>query len=257
MRSLKISGKASRSRSNLAKYNPHHDSRGRFASGAGGGGSATGAEVLPQGKGYGKSDPHPSYDGELGPYIEHYTGTASDPLNEYFRKGVFPKENGAYLSKEDVPDYKHALDATLAQTYTTKDMTLYRGIGTDGVAKFQNLQVGQTFTDKGYVSTTPDTSQLWDFMPANGDTSGVVLEISVPKGSKVLSMQKYFNGVSPSYAPGQQILDEAEHLLPRNTLFKVMGVGTTKVSLNSQRPGNKPDLLIKVEAATVGLNNVG
>ena len=39
MRSLKISGKASRSRSNLAKYNPHHDSRGRFASGTGGGGS--------------------------------------------------------------------------------------------------------------------------------------------------------------------------------------------------------------------------
>jgi len=44
MRSLKISGTASRSRSNLAKFNPHHDSNGRFASGGAGGGAGLSVE---------------------------------------------------------------------------------------------------------------------------------------------------------------------------------------------------------------------
>ena len=38
MRTLKVSGRVSRSQSNLAKYNPNHDANGRFASGGGGGG---------------------------------------------------------------------------------------------------------------------------------------------------------------------------------------------------------------------------
>ena len=210
-----------------------------------------------QGVGYSASDPHPSYDGELGPYIEHYTSTASAPLNQYFRKGIFPENNDAYISKEDVPDYKHALDATLAQTHTIKDMTLFRGIGIEGISKFENLKIGDTFTDKGYCSTTTDKSQLWDFMPANGDARGAVLEISLPKGSKVLSMQKYFKGVGRSYAPEEAILRENEHLLPRNTSFKVIGIGTTRTSLNSQKEGAMPDLLIKVQAETRGLDNVG
>lgn len=242
----------------VEKANPYRDaSTGRFTTGGVGGGAGEVITELPEGQGYEESDPHPAYDFERGNYIETYTGKGSDPLNQYLRLGVFDETNEVGMDRDEIVDYKSALDGTLSQTHTVRDMTLFRGIGSEGVSKFENLKVGDTFTDKGYCSTTSDPSQLWDFLPAHGAQRGAVLEISVPKGSKVLSMQRYFDGVSPKYAPSQSILDEAEHLLPRNTLFKVTSIGETRVSHNSRREGNEPDLLIKVEATTRGLDNVG
>jgi hypothetical protein len=51
MRTLKLSGKASRSQSSFFKFNPNHDARGRFASGGGGGGAGAGAGELQVGDG--------------------------------------------------------------------------------------------------------------------------------------------------------------------------------------------------------------
>ena len=94
-------------------------------------------------------------------------------------------------------------------------------------------------------------------MPANGDAKGAVLEISLPQGSRALSVQKYFDKVSPAYAPSEAILKENEHILPRGTKFTVTGIGETRQSLNSKRPGAPADLLIKVIAETPGMRNYG
>jgi len=251
MRSLKISGKASRSRSNLAKFNPHHDSRGRFASGGSGGGTSK-VETLPDGNGYTEKDSHPQYDYNTDEgYLEAYTGYYSNNVNTYFRTGRPPEKSildttQGNFSEADILDTADAMDSIIAQTETPRDMVLYRAIGTNGFSTFENLKVGDVYTDKGFASTTPDTKQLWDFLPAN-EGRGAVLQIELPKGSQALSVKKYFKGVSDRYAPSADILSENEHILPRGTKFKVTGLGLTKQSIVSGREGNPADLLIKVK----------
>ena len=201
---------------------------------------------LHEGTGYLESDAHPKYDfnTDEGTYLEAYCGPYSNDINDFLRTG----RSGENNLGEEVFDYIDALDSIISQTKTPREMALYRGVGGDGYSTFAAMKVGDTYIDKGYVSTTPNPEQSWEFLPANdGGYKGTVLEITVPKGNPVLSVKKYFNGVSPRYAPAQSILDENEHILPRGLKFKVTGIGETRVSANSQREGNPADLLIQVE----------
>jgi hypothetical protein len=233
------------------KYNPHHDSRGRFASGGSGGGAAT-VEKLPAGNGYTEKDLHPQYDYNTDEgYLESYTGYYSNNVNTYFRTGRPPEKSTLdtferNFSETDIIDTADSMDSLIAQTETPRDMTLFRAIGTNGFSTFENLKVGDVYTDKGFASTTPDTKQLWDFLPAN-EGRGAVLQIELPKGSQALSVKKYFKGVSDKYAPSADILNENEHILPRGTKFQVTGIGLTRQSIVSGREGNPADLLIKVK----------
>jgi hypothetical protein len=201
---------------------------------------------LHEGSGYKDSDEHPKYDYDTmdGTYLEAYCGPYSNDINGFLRTG----EYGDYDLEEEMPDYLDAMDNLISQTETPREMALYRGIGGEGYDTFAGMKVGDVYTDKGYVSTTPNPDQLWEFLPANnGGYKGTVLEITVPKGTQLLSVKKYFEGVSKSFAPADSILDENEHILPRGLKFKVTGIGETRVSSNSQREGNPPDLLIQVE----------
>lgn len=217
---------------------------------------------LHEGSGYKDSDAHPKYDydSDEGTYIEAYCGPYSDDVNNFLRTGKtlepetdFISAEAEYnsiprLDKDEVLDYVDAMDKVIAQSSTPREMALYRGIGGDGYSKFAGLKVGDEYTDKGFVSTTPNPEQLWEFMPANNrGAKGAVLEITVPKGTPALSIKKYFKGVSESYAPSQAIQDENEHILARGLKFRVTGIGETRVSANSQREGNPADLLIQVE----------
>ena len=227
----------------IAKYNPHHDSRGRFASGGSGVGAAT-VEKLPAGNGYTEKDLHPQYDYNTDEgYLESYTGPYSNDVNSFLRTGQRGENN---LSEDEILNTVDAMDSIIAQTETPRDMTLYRAIGTDGFSTFENLKPGEVYTDNGFASTTPDTAQLWDFLPAN-EGRGAVLQIEVPKGNQVLSVKKYFKNVDNRYAPSVDILNENEHILPRGTKFQVTGIGLTRQSIVSGREGNPADLLIKVK----------
>jgi hypothetical protein len=138
-------------------------------------------------------------------------------------------------SVKETKDIVEALDEEIAQTSAPRDMVLFRGV--TGVEKFDNLKKGDTFKDKGFVSTTTKREAVTDFMSnASGGRfdsrpveKGVVLEISVPKGGNVLSVQNYFKDVSDRYGPPEGILSEAEHLLPRGLTFRVDSIGTINV----------------------------
>jgi hypothetical protein len=121
------------------------------------------------------------------------------------------------------------------------DMVFHRGIdiarnrdGKKAVEFFQQVQVGESFSDKGFTSTSTDKplAKQW------GSITGVRLEIVVRKGEKVLPMNPIL---------GKRSMHRSEHevLLPRGRKFKVWGI-SEEPNLYSGR--NRPEYtrIIKV-----------
>jgi len=171
------------------------------------------------GVGYKDSDEHPKYDSaENGVNVEYYTSVGSWEINGLLRTGKIPEDSNS--DKEEIRDYIKSLD---------------------------------TYIDKGFVSTTLDIAVAPEFMStATGGRydsrpieKGYVLEISVPKGSKALSVNSYFRNVSGRYGPSGDIRKEDEHILPRNTKFRVDSISSIDVR------GLK-DKLIKVSVVNDG-----
>jgi GNAT superfamily N-acetyltransferase len=210
--------------SSVFKANPYRDgSTGRFTTGGAGG----------KGVGYNASDKHPrAQDSEgMSEDVEYYTSSGYSDINNYLRTGAKPELG----SVNETKGYIESLDTEISKTSAPRDMVLFRG--TTGVEKFEKLEVGDTFTDKGFVSTTTNRETVTEFMStATGGRfdsrpveKGVVLQISVPQGEKVLSVKNYFKGVSDRYGPSEGILSETEHILPRGTTFRVDSIGKINV----------------------------
>ena len=97
---------------------------------------------------------------------------------------------------------------------TSKDMTVFRGLKS-GSARLKDLQPGDIFVDKGFMSTTSDSTVTSAF----SNKSSAQMKILVPKGSRAIStldVTKY--------------PDEEEVLLGDNSNLKFVGLeddGTT------------------------------
>jgi hypothetical protein len=205
------------------------------------------------GVGYKDSDKHPEYDfnSEDSPNIEYYTNVGSWEINGLLRTGKVPKDSNS--DKEEINDWIKSLDNEIGKTSAPRDLVLFRGTSGTGTEVFEKLKVGDIYTDKGFVSTTLDIKVAPEFMStATGGKfdsrpieKGYVLEISVPKGSKALSVNSYFKNVSGRYGPSGDIRKEDEHILPRNTKFRVDSISSIDVR------GLK-DKLIKVSVVNDG-----
>ena len=199
-----------------------------------------------EGVGYNMSDKHPRAQDSDGRFadVEYYTSSGYSDINNYLRTGKEPELG----SVNETKDIVKSMDKEISQTSAPRDMVLFRGV--TGVEKFENLKEGDTFKDKGYVSTTTNRESVTDFMSnASGGRSGpiqkgFVLEVSVPKGEKVLSVKNYFKDVSDRYGPAEGILAEAEHILPRGTTFLVDSISTINVREFTE------DVLIKVSVVS-------
>jgi hypothetical protein len=203
------------------KANPYRDgSTGRFTTGG-------------AGVGYNASDKHPRAKDSEGRSadVEYYTSSGYSDINNYLRTGAKPELGSVSETKESI----ESLDKEISLTSAPRDMVLFRGV--TGVEKFEKLEVGDTFTDKGFVSTTTNRDTVTEFMStATGGRfdsrpleKGVVLQISVPQGENVLSVKNYFKGVSDRYGPSEGILSETEHILPRGTTFRVDSISKINV----------------------------
>lgn len=216
------------------KHGEHdQSSHGAWANGQNGESAETTSDR--KGVGYKESDKHPKYDfnSEDGPNIEHYTSQGYDEINRFLRTG---KSDPMGEEPDDLREYIRSLDKALNETSAPRDMVVYRG--TSGVTKFDSLKEGDVFTDKAFVSTTTDLDTVWQFMStATGDSQfdsrpfekGYVLEISVPKGNRIFSVNNYFSETSGKYGPADDIRSENEHILPRSSKFKVDSIGTIDV----------------------------
>jgi len=134
--------------------------------------------------------------------VREYTDYAFGEYNAYLRKGEVA--SGAYepVLKRQV----ERLEGAIRDTSLPEAMTLYRKFGDKTTAgRLHTLAEGETFIDKGFVSTTADLRGI-----ASG-YDGDFIEIRVPKGAQGLPT----NGYSSSES-------EYEVILPPNTTFKVV-----------------------------------
>lgn len=188
------------------------------------------------GIGYKDSDKHPEYSSnEDGTNVEYYTSVGSWEMNGLLRTGKVPED--ATFSKEEIRDMIKSIDTEIGKTSAPRDMVLFRGTSGKGTGVFEKLKEGDIYTDKGFISTTSNPEVVPEFMStATGGRydsrpveKGYVLQVSVPKGSKVLSINRYFKKVSGRYGPSDDIRREDEHILPRGTKFRVDSIGTIDV----------------------------
>jgi hypothetical protein len=151
----------------------------------------------------------------------NYTGADVDgaaEINMYLRDG--DPEHDRFFPREAVA----LLDSALAKARLAEDTTVYRGMDYLAWKRLAD-QVGQTYTDPGYMSTTLDRGFARQF----GDSRSM-LEIKLPKGAPAM----------PLHPASLRIMDEArggEVLVMRGQRFRINSVerdgdnGTIKMEL--------------------------
>lgn len=136
-------------------------------------------------------------------HINDYTGSGYELINTRLREGKIPRQ--------EVID---AIDKMIDQApRAPKDIVVKRVI--NGNDLFNKLQVGGTFEDKAYVSTTADKKNELGLI---ADDQAHMFHIRVPKGSKSLYVEKI-----------SDVAYEKELLLPRGSKFKIISKGDPSI----------------------------
>jgi hypothetical protein len=137
--------------------------------------------------------------------------------NQWLRKGDFLPPGDRKTLQRSQPKKIELLDSVFEKVIPSQsEQVVYRGVSGDLVKELRSLSVGSTFVDKGYVSTSGMIEIAQDFTQIGNPISGTaVLSITIPKGTKVVSVPKLFKG-NPRAA------DELERILPRGTKFEVV-----------------------------------
>lgn len=192
----------------IAKYDEDQprDEAGRFSS-DGGGGNA-----------------EPVSDVQAAVSLRMYTAYGHDIINNSLR-GTRDDE----AVREETQRSIAGLDSLISNSPTlTEDTTLYRGIAGAIAEDFRSLQPGDTFTDKGYTSTTSEkyvADKFGSDAGSYGEVPYVNLIIDAPAGSKAFDVDTYVNeryiSGTGRYENGLTPRGEAEFILPRDATFEV------------------------------------
>lgn len=192
---------------------------GEWTSGAGGiGGGASVGGPGGETEGGGASAPQARLRRKLSDQqhviLQDYQQGGYGPINEALREGG---DGGQWAA--DV----RTLDGAIARGVTTAPQTVYRGTTHEGLhrlvaaGKADGL-VGRELTMPTFVSTTSDRAVAASF--GAHEQHQVIYRISVPKGVRALPV---------GIATASHINDEeSELLLPRNSRFRVTGVGSAR-----------------------------
>lgn len=146
---------------------------------------------------------------QMGGYYHH--------INEYLRTGHSSQPTEQFGDPAKLAEgMRRAFDEWGIDT--PRPITTYRGVSESGGFNYGDLKVGQVFTDKGVISTAPDKAEAGGFMSGPfGVTdwwiTGIMLEIHVPKGVRVLGGS----------------VDSNELMLAPGTRFRVVSRGSISV----------------------------
>lgn len=121
-------------------------------------------------------------------------------------------------------DYIEPLDTLLRDAPGVPQGTvLYRGFRHHDLANSAEDMIGETFTEKGFMSTTVNSHTASQWLDSKDDTDGLVaLRLHTTKSTDGLYMSIYDK-------VAQTIAYEYEVLLPRNTTFKIVGSQRVKL----------------------------
>lgn len=128
------------------------------------------------------------------------------------------------------------LDQAMERAVPTRsDTIVFRGVGDKAAVQ---LKPGTVFTDKGYVSTTFSSTLAGDFARQIGGErnrgTGKVLEIHIPKGSKVICVDEVLH-----------VRSEMEVLLPRDSKFEIDGT-SSRGNVIARYLGSQPSALKEI-----------
>jgi hypothetical protein len=139
--------------------------------------------------------------------IKAYTDGSYSKLNAALRAGKPMDAAQATLAAH--------LDTAIRKSKIKEDITTYRGVKEPAKFFGENVKIGTVIVDNGYISTSknPSTGHGW-----SGD--GLVAKIKLPKGSSALDV-----------SPMSLHSSEAEVLLPRGSMFKIVGVSGKTVEI--------------------------
>jgi hypothetical protein len=135
--------------------------------------------------------------------LETYTGHDYASLNKG-RKALRAGEGMTDWARDIVKN----LDGALAKGKTDRDIIVHRGVSGVDVIREIRMNVGGTFSDRAYQSTSVDSALARDF------GSDMVVNIHVPKGS----IGAYVGGLR------MENHYEREFILPRNSTYRIIGV---------------------------------
>lgn len=131
--------------------------------------------------------------------------TTYKEMNAYLRgRDTDPTD----ITKKTIED----VNAALNKGSVSEDTTAFRGLPERLVA---DLKPGDTFTDKGFVSTSLDSAMAESF---TGGTN-TLAEVRVPKGSKGGYMG---SALTADYLDSEGLEPERELLLPSGTEFRIV-----------------------------------
>jgi DNA polymerase III epsilon subunit-like protein/superfamily I DNA/RNA helicase/predicted DNA-binding transcriptional regulator YafY len=162
--------------------------------------------------------------------------TGETAAAEYLAKADLPVESGIARAKA----YIDSIDAVIEGAQPIGiPATFYRGVGGKDVSKFfDGLEVGDTYRDLAYVSTTTSENRASSF-PNNTNNNLYIIEIVATPGTKGIYVADALGGEGVAF-PDQ--MPEDEFLMARGTEFRVISKD------DSAADGRKK---IKVEAIAV------
>jgi hypothetical protein len=200
----------------IMKYNPNHDARGRFSSGAGNSALSSFERKVDSAYGTGDDEFTISHTGDasvaaLGTYL-----AKGHVVNDFIRQGQMDE----YLTDEtQVKDVVAGLDNAIEMAPPMPQQTVWRVASAEAVDR---LVTGATYEDKGYTSTTAvdlthrENGLVLLTLAKVSSGKKAIMQIDTGKAGKGIYMPKMF--------PGQPIADfEKEFLLARNTKMKYLG----------------------------------
>lgn len=139
----------------------------------------------------------PELTGEQTKAFAAYKGSAYRDINRELRDG---RAAGKV-------SYTKELDTALKASRTTEELTVFRGMR--GGISLSTMQPGDTFIDRGYVSTSPLAAVARQFTSDGFSTA--ICEIRIPEGSSAANVLGFFHG-------------EPEVLLPRGSAFQIESI---------------------------------
>jgi len=188
-------------KSDIKKYSEDQprDELGRFGSNGGESSNETGGKEYPN---VDTAAPHEAA------AVENYAGSGFQTINESLRSG----DNIDQSTANEIA----TLDAVIASAPPLeKDTQLYRVVSGDIATTLMSLNAGDSFTDKGYSSTTQSVriarAETGYRSAANEQTA--VLNITASAGTSALDVNRYM--------PDGENNHEREMLLPRGTTYEV------------------------------------
>lgn len=144
--------------------------------------------------------------------LEEYIDWSYHPINKYLRHG---DQGFLGLSPAEITTRAENLDQAFWWSKTARDIKLFRSAPLDATA----LRVGDTFVDKGFVSTSTQQTSAGGFMQSDKWH----LEILVPKDTPAVAMTR---------VSGRPVaMAECEILLPRNCRFKVNEINEARKTI--------------------------